>query len=116
MPQKILHCDNLWGYSVCSYANRYVFVSGGGNLKLNDTYQESRKNYKRSKKVFRIDLATDTWKEMPDMNYGRAYHASCIAGNTMYVYRGYRGHSVMIEMLKIDEEVLNREVLKSSGK
>ena len=99
----MLESDAMRGYSVCSYANRYVFVSGGGNF--------SAKRNKASNKVFRIDLATDKWKELPDMNCGRAYHASCIAGNTMYVYRGA---SNFIEMLKIDEEVLNREVLKSS--
>ena len=50
------------------------------------------------------------------MNHGRAYHASCIAGNTMYVYKGLESFTRdYIEMLKIDEEVLNREVLKSSG-
>lgn len=52
---------------------------------------------------------------MPDMNHGRAYHASCVAGNIMYVYRG--ADRDYIEMLKIDDtEVLNREVLKISGK
>ena len=57
---------------------------------------------------------------MPDMNRGRTYHASCIAGNTMYVYRGCPSgdfNGDYIEMLKIDDtEVLNREVFKISGK
>ena len=53
MPQYMLESDAMRGYSVCSYANRYVFVSGGGNF--------SAKRNKASNKVFRIDLATDKW-------------------------------------------------------
>ena len=47
-----------------------------------------------------MDLATDTWERMPELNYPRYYHSSCILGNIMYVYRGDLGRNY-IEMLQI---------------
>ena len=62
---------------MCSYANRFALVSGG----------RSQSNF--SKKVFRLDLASDDWEEMPNLNIVRANHSSCTLDGIMYVYEGY---------------------------
>ena len=56
---------------MCSFANQFAFVSGG-YLK---------------KKVFRIDLTTDIWVEMPKLVEAvKIYSSSCTLSNFMYVY------------------------------
>ena len=73
VPTYIQETDDYKAYSVCSFANRFVFVSGGDHQGCQGT------------KVFRIDLSTDTWEEMNHMNEARAGHSSCTLGGFLYV-------------------------------
>ena len=57
---------------MCSFANRFVFVVGGDV----------------SDQVFRLDLVTDRWEQLPSIRGGdRISKASCCTlGNALYVY------------------------------
>ena len=55
---------------MCSFANRFVFALGGY---LSD-------------EVIRIDLATDSWLFMPELENGSFTTSCCTLGNALYVY------------------------------
>ena len=38
--------------------------------------------------VYRYDIELDRWEKMPPMIKGRAKHASCAIGSTLYVFCG----------------------------
>ena len=59
-------------FSVCSYNNRYAFVIGG--------------EWYPCLEVFRIDLATNTWEALPDLDKDADGPSSCIQSNTLYVF------------------------------
>ena len=63
--------------ALCSFQDRYIFVSGG-------EFQDS---------VERYDCASDSWSLMPALNGNRHKHSSCALGNVIYVICGASGYN-----------------------
>lgn len=85
------------GHSACAIGDHSIFVTG------------SRKDLnKASQKCELYNIATDKWTEMPMLNLGRHYHASCdFNGKYTYVFcgiaNGTKKYSNNIERLEIGQ-------------
>ena len=66
------------GHAACSFMGKYILVTG------------SRKDLdSSSKKVEIYDTDNNNWTDLPMMNEGRHYHASCEFNNEfVYVFAG----------------------------
>ena len=64
-------------HSACTYLDRYIIVSGS-----------EYDNADSSKTVEKYDSSKNKWERLPDMITPRWGHASCTAGEWVYVFCG----------------------------
>ena len=65
------------GESICSFENKFVFVTGCSHPYAKDF-----------RDVVRLDLVSCKWVKEPNMNYGHAFHSSCVFQNAVFVFCG----------------------------
>lgn len=71
------------GHSVCWFSDKFIVVSGS---------RKEKNNSHMKCEMYNADI--DLWFEMPDMNVGRHYHASCaMRDRWIYVFAGIANQS-----------------------
>lgn len=84
---------------VCSQGTSHIIVSG--NFLTTE-------NEKASKKVERYSIKKDSWKELPELTVGRAFHGTCCLQNVVYVFAGMSGsdNKALNSIEKLDLELV----------
>ena len=81
---KTIRCEHYYcggiavsGYSICSFENKRIFVTGGDH-----------QNWKLFRDAVRLDLVSGQWIKEPGMNHARVQHSSCAFKNAVFVFCG----------------------------
>ena len=65
--------------------NEKIYLTGGLFHNVSEQFEWL------SKKVYCLNLLTEKWSEIPELNMRRKYHSSCCLGKRIYVYGGVGG-------------------------
>ena len=83
---------------------RFIFISGG-----------HEQNYLILKDVERYDCIADRWESLPELNYARINHSSCILGNTLYVIGGWDAYFDYSARKSIEKlSIININIVQSN--